>query len=76
MPLTRSTPHKYRRPATNDPCDECICLLYGFVAGQKNLKTAYAYWLKANASLKSMGIYELPLPDSLQSYQASLGFDE
>ncbi len=39
-------------------------------------KEAYAYWLKANASLKSMGIYELPLPDSLQSYQASLGFDE
>ncbi len=40
------------------------------------LKTAYGYWLKANASLKSMGIYELPLPDALQGYQASLGLDE
>ena len=37
---------------------------------------AYAYWLKANASLKSMGIYELPLPDALHGYQAGLGLDE
>ncbi len=42
----------------------------------QKLKTAYEYWLKANASLKSMGIYELPLPDALQGYQASLGLDE
>ena len=40
------------------------------------LKTAYEYWLKANASLKSIGIYELPLPDALQGYQAGLGLDE
>lgn len=39
-------------------------------------KAAYAYWLKANASLKSMGIYELPLPDLLHGYQAGLGLDE
>ena len=39
-------------------------------------KEAYDYWLKANASLKSMGIYELPLPDTLQAYQAGLGLDE
>ena len=40
------------------------------------LRKAYDYWLKANASLKSMGIYELPLPDALQTYQAGLGLDE
>ena len=41
-----------------------------------NLRSAYAYWLKANASLKSMGIYELPLPDILRSYQMGLDIDE
>ena len=40
------------------------------------LRKAYDYWLKANASLKSMGIYELPLPDALQAYQAGLGIEE
>ena len=40
------------------------------------LRKTYDYWLKANASLKSMGIYELPLPDALQAYQAGLGLDE
>ncbi len=40
------------------------------------LRKAYDYWLKANASLKSMGIYELPLPDALQAYQAGLSLDE
>ena len=40
------------------------------------LRKAYDYWLKANASLKSMGIYELPLSDALQTYQAGLGLDE
>ena len=39
------------------------------------LSTAYSYWLKANASLKSMGIYELPLPEALHGYQAGLEFD-
>lgn len=37
---------------------------------------AYAYWLKANAQLKSMGIYELPLPEGLRAYQLSAGLDE
>ena len=37
---------------------------------------AYAYWLKANARLKSMGIEELPLPDTLRSCQLNLDFDE
>jgi len=41
-----------------------------------NLRAAYAYWLKANATLKSMGIYELPLPDALHGYQATLDFAE
>lgn len=40
------------------------------------LRKAYDYWLKANASLKSMGIYELPLPDALQAYQAGLDIEE
>ncbi len=37
---------------------------------------AYAYWLKANAQLKSMGIYELPLPDALRAYQTGLDIEE
>ena len=40
------------------------------------LRKAYDYWLKANASLKSMGIYELPLPDALQAYQVGLDIEE
>lgn len=39
-------------------------------------KEAYEYWLKANAQLKSMGIYEIPLPDELRSYQMSVDIDE
>ena len=41
-----------------------------------NLRAAYAYWLKANATLKSMGIYELPLPEALYGYQAGLDLGE
>jgi len=37
---------------------------------------AYDFFLKANAQLQSMGIYPLPLPDSLRSYQNTLDFDE
>lgn len=37
---------------------------------------AYDYWLKANAQLKSMGIYELPLPDALRAYQMDMDLDE
>lgn len=33
------------------------------------LGAAYEYWLKANAQLQSLGIYPLPLPDWLRSYQ-------
>ena len=40
------------------------------------LKAAYAYWLKANAQLQSMGIYPLALPDALRSYQMSLDIEE
>ena len=40
------------------------------------LKAAYAYWLKANAQLQTMGIYPLALPDVLRSYQMSLDIDE
>ena len=40
------------------------------------LKTAYAYWLKANAQLQAMGIYPLALPDVLRSYQMSLDIEE
>lgn len=41
-----------------------------------HLATAYAYWLKANASLQSMGIAPLPLPDALRTYQMSLDIDD
>ena len=37
---------------------------------------AYDFFLKANAQLQSMGVYPLPLPDSLRNYQLSLDFDE
>jgi hypothetical protein len=37
---------------------------------------AYDFFLKANAQLQSMGIYPLPLPDTLRSYQNTLDFDE
>ena len=45
-------------------------------SGRDSLKTAYAYWLKANAQLQAMGIYPLALPDSLRSYQMSLDIEE
>ena len=37
---------------------------------------AYDFWLKANAQLQSMGIYPLPLPDTLRDYQFNLNIDE
>lgn len=37
---------------------------------------AYAYWLKANASLQAMGIYPLELPEALRAYQLSLDIDD
>ncbi len=40
------------------------------------LASAYAYWLKANASLQSMGIAPLLLPDELRAYQMSLDIDD
>lgn len=35
-------------------------------------ESAYAYWLKANARLQSMGIYPLSLPEPLRTYQSKL----
>ena len=40
------------------------------------LRAAYDYWLKANAQLKSMGIYELPLPDDLRTYQMGMEIED
>lgn len=37
---------------------------------------AYAYWLKANASLQAMGIYPLELPEALRAYQLTLDIDD
>lgn len=34
----------------------------------KSDKDAYNYWLKANAQLRVMGIYSIPLPDTLLHY--------
>jgi len=45
-------------------------------SGRDSLKSAYAYWLKANAQLQSMGIYPLALPDALRSYQMSLNIED
>ncbi len=39
-------------------------------------QAAYEYWLKSNAQLRAMGIYELPLPDALRAYQTNLDLDE
>ena len=36
------------------------------------LRSAYDYWLKANAQLQAMGIYPLALPDALRVYQMGL----
>jgi len=44
--------------------------------GSNHLRAAYAYWLKANAQLQSMGIWEIPLPDELRAYQMSIDIDE
>ena len=40
------------------------------------LSAAYAYWLKANASLQAMGIYPLELPEALRAYQLTLDIDD
>ncbi len=44
--------------------------------GQNARQAAYDYWLKANAQLKSMGIYELPLPDDLRTYQMGMEIED
>ncbi len=36
---------------------------------------AYDFWLKANAQLQSMGIYPLPLPEALRTFQPEFDFD-
>lgn len=38
--------------------------------------SAYVYWLKANAQLQTMGIYPLPLPDSLMKYQSDFDLND
>ena len=43
---------------------------------QNDHRKAYAYWLKSNAQLQSMGIYPMPLPDTLRNYQSNVTFDE
>ena len=43
-------------------------------SNEKRLAAAYSHWMKSNASLKSMGIYELALPDALREYQANVDF--
>ena len=40
------------------------------------LGNAYAYWLKANASLQAMGIHPLELPQALRKFQLSLDIDD
>lgn len=42
----------------------------------KQLRSAYDFWLKANAQLQAMGIYTLPLPPRLYKYQSSIGFED
>lgn len=44
--------------------------------GQTARKNAYEFFLKANAQLAALGIYPIPMPDSLRAYQMSLGLDE
>ena len=36
------------------------------------LKVAYEFWLTANAQLASMGIFQMPIPEVLRSYQQTL----
>lgn len=45
-------------------------------AQKPDLPRAYDYWLKANARLRSMGIYTLPLPDRLRAYELTADLDE
>lgn len=39
-------------------------------------KSAYEFWLRANAQLQSLGIYAIPLPDKLRHYQLSHGLED
>jgi len=36
---------------------------------RRQLDSAYSYWITANAELRTMGIFAIPLPDSLLHYQ-------
>ena len=49
--------------------------LLGDKPDDSRLSAAYAYWLKANASLQAMGIAPLTLPETLRTYQLSLDLD-
>lgn len=44
------------------------------VVSDEALNAAYAYWLKANAGLKAMGVYEIPLPPELRRVQMGAAF--
>ena len=47
------------------------------LAGRKpDLPRAYDYWLKANARLRTMGIYPLPLPESLRTYELTADLED
>ena len=43
---------------------------------ERGLKTAYDFWLKANARLRSMGIYALPLPTQLRRIQQTVDLED
>lgn len=63
--------------------DRAEARLRGLLSGERTPQTheavlgnAYAYWLKANASLQAMGIYPLELPQALRKFQLSLDIDD
>lgn len=44
--------------------------------GGEVISCGRAFGFKANAQLQAMGIYPLPLPDALRSYQMGLDIEE
>ena len=64
----------YRERAENRLKEILSGLEQNKASDEKKLAAAYSYWMKSNASLKSMGIYELALPDALREYQANIDF--
>ena len=64
----------YRERAENRLKEMLSGLAQDNASDEKRLAAAYGYWMKSNASLKSMGIYELALPDALREYQTNMDF--